>query len=50
MKLDKITSIRLYQGHNEQLQKLADIRKLDRADIHRIAIQHYLDYLKNNPF
>jgi hypothetical protein len=45
MRLDKITSIRLYQGHNEALEKIAQVRGLDRADIHRQAVKHYLDYL-----
>ncbi|MBE9234360.1 hypothetical protein IQ231_22630 [Cuspidothrix issatschenkoi LEGE 03284] len=47
MKLDKITSIRLYSGHNQALQKIADIKGLDRADVHRQAIKYYLDNLNN---
>ena len=43
MKLDKITSIRLYQGHNDALQKIANAKGLDRADVLRQAVKCYLD-------
>ncbi len=43
MQLDKITSIRLYKGHNEQLQKVADRKGLDKADIIRLAVKNYLE-------
>ncbi|MBJ7296930.1 ribbon-helix-helix domain-containing protein [Anabaena sp. AL09] len=43
MKLDKITSIRLYEGSNEKLQHLANLRGLDKADVLRQAVKSYLD-------
>ncbi|MFM2063939.1 MAG: hypothetical protein RLZZ507_3610 [Cyanobacteriota bacterium] len=43
MRLDRITSIRLYAGHGEQLQKIADLKGLDKADIIRTAVKTYLD-------
>ncbi|MGB3421315.1 MAG: hypothetical protein WBA52_12935 [Dolichospermum sp.] len=49
MKLDRITSIRLYEGHGQQLQKIADLRGLDKADILRTAVKFYLDNYNNQP-
>jgi predicted DNA-binding protein len=49
MKLDKITSIRLYEGHGQQLQKIADLKGLDKADVLRQAVKFYLDNYNNQP-
>jgi predicted DNA-binding protein len=47
MQLDKITSIRLYQGDNAELQKIADLKGLDRADIIRAAVKSYIQEYKS---
>jgi predicted DNA-binding protein len=50
MQLDKITSIRLYSGDNAELQKIADIKGLDRADIIRAAVKSYIQEFRNQIF
>ena len=47
MQLDKITSIRLYSGDNAELQKIADLKGLDRADIIRAAVKSYIQDYKS---
>ncbi|MCC5631709.1 hypothetical protein LC613_28745 [Nostoc sphaeroides CHAB 2801] len=48
MKLDKLTSIRLFQGHNEKLEIVANHQGLDKADIIRKAVNDYLAIYYNN--
>ncbi len=50
MKLDKLTSIRLFKGDNDQLQKIADAKGLDRADIIREAVKLYLQGERDQTF
>ncbi|MEH2053784.1 MULTISPECIES: hypothetical protein [unclassified Nostoc] len=50
MKLDKITSIRLFAGHNSKLEKVAEFEGLDKSDILRKAVQVYLDQYESHPF
>lgn len=50
MKLDKLTSIRLFKGDNDQLQKIADAKGLDRSDVLREAVKIYLQGEKEHPF
>ncbi|WP_189523509.1 hypothetical protein [Nostoc sp. PA-18-2419] len=48
MKLDKLTSIRLFKGHNQILQDIADKEGIDRSDIHRRAILEFIASRVNN--
>jgi predicted DNA-binding protein len=43
MQLDKITSIRLFAGDTDKLQKIADSVGLEKADIIRSAVRAYID-------
>ncbi|MBC1235920.1 hypothetical protein [Nostoc sp. 2RC] len=50
MKLDKLTSIRLFAGDNDRLQKVAEIEGLDKSDIIRKAVQLYLAKYESHVF
>lgn len=50
MKLDKITSIRLFQGDGDKLQTVAKLEGLDKSDVIRRAVKLYLDEYESHPF
>ena len=50
MQLDKITSIRLYLNDNSELQKIADLKGLDKSDIIRAAVKSYIQDYKSQLF
>ncbi|ULP71454.1 hypothetical protein [Nodularia sphaerocarpa] len=47
MKLDKYTTIRLFEGNNKQLEEIAESKGLKRANIHRLAVRFYLEHYNN---
>ncbi len=47
MKLDKHTTIRLFEGSNTQLEQIAESKGLTKADIHRVAVKFYLEHYNN---
>lgn len=47
MKLDKATTVRLFEGSDKQLEEVAESKGLKKADILRIAVKFYLDNINN---
>jgi predicted DNA-binding protein len=45
MKLDKATTVRLFEGSDKQLEEIAESKGLKKADILRIAVKFYLNYI-----